>query len=240
MNDQKKHKRYVAHFDMLGFKRAILRNPEEAWGALSDLRACMDRILKLKIQIKSTNEMISNRAKAYIFSDSILIFTFSDDSKDLTSILLLSSQLFAYSLHNCIPLRGGISYGDFFFNLDLDLFCGIPFVKAYEIGEMAQWSGIVIDDSVVEHCRKDKNLMSYTHEIIQWDVPIKPTGRKKFWVINWPFISRRNFRKKPPISVKDYYKAFERLFGPYEHLPTDVKVIYENTVNFINSSLVSD
>ena len=32
MNNKRKDKRYVAHFDMLGFKNATLRNPDEAWG----------------------------------------------------------------------------------------------------------------------------------------------------------------------------------------------------------------
>jgi hypothetical protein len=33
----RKDTRYVAHFDMLGMKEAVLRNQAEAWGALSDL-----------------------------------------------------------------------------------------------------------------------------------------------------------------------------------------------------------
>lgn len=237
MNNQKKHRKYVAHFDMLGFKSATLRNPDEAWGALSDLRSCMDRILKSPIEL-STNEIISNRIKAYIFSDSILFFTLRDEPKDLISMLVLTSQFFADSLHTCIPLRGGISYGDFFFNLDLHLFCGIPFVKAYKIGEIAQWSGIVVDDSVVEHYHKNLNLTSYSNPIIiQWDVPIKSNSKKRSWVVNWPVIFRRNFEKKPPISVQDYYEAFRNLFGLYENLPADIKAKYENTVNFINFNL---
>ncbi|PIS26298.1 MAG: hypothetical protein COT45_00970 [bacterium (Candidatus Stahlbacteria) CG08_land_8_20_14_0_20_40_26] len=238
MDNQEKYKRYVAHFDMLGFKNATLRNPDEAWKALSSLRACMDRVLELHIKVLSTNEIISNRIKAYIFSDSILIFTLRDEPKDLISMLVLTSQIFADSLHACIPLRGGISYGDFFFNLDLHLFCGTPFVKAYEIGEMVQWSGIVVDKAVAEHYQKNPFPKSRGSPIIiQWDVPVKPYGKKKFWVVNWSVIFRRNFKKELPISVQDYYEAFKSLFGPYENLPADVKAKYENTVNFINSNL---
>jgi len=238
MNDQNKNKRYVAHFDMLGFKSATLRNPDEAWGALCDLRDCMDRMLELHIAVLSPKEIILDRIKAYIFSDSILIFTLRDEPKDLISMLILTSQFFADSLHFCVPLRGGISYGDFFFNLNLDLFCGIPFVKAYEIGERAQWSGIVVDDDVAEHYHKNLNLTSgKVPIIIQWDVPIKQNRKEKSWVVNWPVIFSHNFNKKPPISVQDYYKAFEKLFGPYASLPADVKAKYENTIDFVNSNL---
>jgi hypothetical protein len=44
----------------------------------------------------------------------------------------------------------GISYGLFVFNQDEDLFVGPPLVKAYEIGEAAQWIGTVLEVSVAE------------------------------------------------------------------------------------------
>jgi hypothetical protein len=128
MNDVPNQNRYVAHFDMLGFKTAIDRNLNEAWGALCDLRASMDKILKLAIEDTISNQVIADRIRAYIFSDSILIFTLSDLPEDLKAILILSSHLFSESLASCVPLRGGISHGKFFFNLDLHLFCGKPFV----------------------------------------------------------------------------------------------------------------
>jgi hypothetical protein len=240
MNNQRSHKRYVAHFDILGFKSATLRNPDEAWGALSDLRACMDGILKLPIEVLSLNEVISNQIKAYIFSDSILIFSLSDEPRDFAAMLVLTSQFFADALAKCLPLRGGISYGDFFVNPDLHLFCGIPFVKAYSIGEKAQWFGIVVDDVIVEHYQKHSglNLMSDGRPIlIKYDVPVKSDDKKKSWVVNWPAIFKLSFKKKPPILVGDFYKAFESLFGPYEDLQHSVKAKYENTVEFINSNL---
>jgi len=239
VNNKRRDKRYVAHFDMLGFKTATLRNPDEAWGALSDLRACMDNILKFNISVLSTDEIIENRIRAYIFSDSILIFSLSDEAIDFAAILVLSSHFFADALVKRVPLRGGISYGDFFFNPDLHLFCGIPFVKAYIIGEKAQWSGIVVDDIVAEHYQKHKNLNLTSNGkpvLMQWDVPVKPDGKKKCWVVNWPAIFKLRFKKKPPILVKDFYKAFESLLGPYEDLYPSVKAKYENTVEFMNSN----
>jgi hypothetical protein len=80
------------------------------------------------------------------FSDSILLFTFRGRLEDLYLILILSAEVFAKSLHACVPLRGGIAYGDFHFHLEKSLFCGIPFVEAHEIGECAQWSGIVVSN----------------------------------------------------------------------------------------------
>jgi len=236
-------KRYVAHFDMLGFKSATCRNPDEAWGALSDLRKCMDQMLNKHIEIISTNTRIKDRILSYIFSDSILIFTLSETPEDFASILVLTSDLFSCSLKNCIPLRGGISFGDFFFNDKLHLFCGIPFVRAYELSEMAQWSGIVVDDIVyanygsLDSASINSLKSDGSPPIIKWDVSLKGNGKKSCWVVNWPYIYRKSFKKTPPISIADYYEAFESLFGPYSDLAIDVKTKYENTVEFINSSL---
>ncbi|MCP4711244.1 MAG: FRG domain-containing protein [Planctomycetes bacterium] len=160
MDNKLDHKRYVAHFDMLGFKSVIARDLDEAWGALCDLRSSMDKILRMAIGDISTGQVIADRIRAHIFSDSILIFTLSNKPEDLKAILILSSQLFSKSLESCVPLRGGISVGKFYFNEDLNLFCGTPFVQAYQIAESAQWSGIVVHDSVAKNYFKEPSRLT--------------------------------------------------------------------------------
>jgi len=233
-----RHHRYVAFFDMLGFKSAIRRNAHEAWNALCDLRACMDKIETRIIEITSSHCLIRDRVRVQIFSDSILIFTLSDEIEDLYAILILSTQLYIDAYNKCIPLRGGIAYGEFFFNSNLNLYCGVPFVEAYKIGESALWSGITIQDEVANHCLGRLSLTSYDQSAIcQWNVPLKEKMIEKRWVINWPTTAKANFKIKPPISVRDFYSPFKRLFGDYEVLSDEVKIKYENTVTFINEKL---
>ncbi len=238
------HKRYVAHFDMLGFKKATVRNPDRAWRALGKLRLCMDQLPNYKLAHVAQDRTIPNRLQTRIFSDSILVFSVSDQIDDLTGMLLLTSQLFADVLTFCLPLRGGISYGDFFVDDDLQLYCGIPFVKAYELGEQSQWCGIVLDEVVAERFNEQPDGPLTTHDniptIVQWDVPVKvegKVGKKKSWVVNWPVIFREGFTKRRPLSIQEYYQAFEVLLGPYEGLPRDAKDKHKNTVDFINAQL---
>lgn len=240
MNETDNQNRYVAHFDMLGFKSAIARNTDEAWGALSDLRSAMDKILRSVIKDISSGQIIADRIRAFIFSDSILVFTLSDQSEDLKAILILTSQLFSKSLASCVPLRGGISVGRFLFNPDLSLFCGAPFVEAYQISERAQWSGIVVSNSVAEnYFNEPAKQMSEGHPIlVEWDVPVKSTDNLKQWVINWPQIFKNSFKKPAPMTSEEFYQAFESLFGPYKDLREDVKIKYDNTVKFINWALL--
>ena len=233
------HRRYVAHFDMLGFKSATLRNSSLAWNALRNLRLCMDRMPTYTLQHMKPKRVISRRLETRIFSDTILVFTLGDEDDDLTAMLLLTSQLFSDALARCIPLRGGISHGDFFVDSDLQLYCGVPFVKAYELGERAQWYGITLDQIVAERflshpggpLTTGKNIPT----IIQWNVPLKVGGSRTSWVVNWPVIFREGFSKHPPLSVEEYYEPFELFLGPYRSLASDAKAKHENTAAFINA-----
>ena len=101
----------------------------------------MDQMLNRGIVQLPQNDVIANHLRAYIFSDSILMFTFGSSPEDYKSIIVLSVQLYYDSLVRCLPLRGGIAFGEFYFNLEKHLFCGIPFVKAYQLGESAKFIG---------------------------------------------------------------------------------------------------
>ena len=235
----KKHKRYVAHFDMLGFKSAVYRDHDEAWKALCGLQEAMARIPNLGIGIQGTERRIEQRLQAFIFSDSILIFSLADETEDLLSILVMCSNLFKDALHACIPLRGGIAFGDFYFNMDLSLYCGRPFVEAYQLGESAQWSGIVISDEVASRYHTLQGESFYGREqVVRWDVPLKSCRTETRWAYNWPTVFRRNLLKPPPITVSDYYQGFIHLFGPFADLPPDAQQKYGNTVAFLNEMLV--
>lgn len=226
------HKRFVAHFDMLGMKQAVVRNADEAWGALSDINEAKKRIYQISFEIKDRNQIVENRVRTFFFSDTVIIFTLSDEPEDLYAILILSSELFSNSLHRCVPLRGGIAHGKFYFNLEEGLFLGKPLVSSYQIGERAQWMGIVVDQFIAEMAKP----YPIGKEIIQWDVPQKDNGIKKEYVLNWPWIFRNNFTVKP-VTLDAFYEAFEPLFGPYVDLPESAKIKYRNTLNFINSML---
>lgn len=233
--------RYVAYFDMLGLKTATIRDPAKAWKALVGLRSCMDEILKLSVEVTSKKVILIDRIKAFILADSVLIFTGEDTIYDLSAMLTLTSELFSKALHKCVPLRGAITHGEFFYNLDLKLFGGIPFVRAYELERKAQWSGIVVDDCVYDHYGKWINDMPKGMDgsslIVSWDIPLKSNVNEKGMCLDWVKPHKANFTKKPPISVEDYYSGFIDLFGDYDQLKPDDQLKYKNTVEFVNHSL---
>ena len=242
MNQYKSQKRYVAYFDMLGFKEAVKRNQNIAWSCISEMQRSMEEILRIKIKDTSNNVIIDDKVRSFIFSDSIVLFTLSNEYIDLMSILILSTQLFGQSLKYRIPLRGGVSYGDFYFNFDKKLFCGLPLVKAFELGECIQWSGVRLDSIIVQHCEvcKKYNEEFFSSDIqIPWKAKLKDNTLTDIHTINWPKIFQNNWTKDPPITVEEYYEAFEEMFGKYEHLKKDIQKKYINTVEFINHCLLN-
>lgn len=243
-SDAHEDNKYVAHFDMLGFKTAVLRDVDEAWGALSDLRSAMDKIHSLELEIAEPREFLGNRVRTYIFSDSILAFTPTGTYRDLVSILVLTAELYKNALNKCVPLRGGIAFGEFRYNFDLHLFCGPALVKAYSLGEQAQWMGIVVAPEVAGNYRMEllggrTNLRAATGEpvIRQWDVPLKRGDTERQCVVNWPAIFRQNFMVPPPIEVGQWYEAFRRLHGEFADLPDEAQLKHVNTVRFVNACL---
>lgn len=173
MASMKKSNRYVAHFDMLGMTSAIQRNTDEAWGALSDLRQSEKNVVnRYRIKLPNSDTFVDNRAYYKRFSDTIILFTLDDQIEDLYAILFKSALLFCESLKKCVPLRGGIAYGEFFINFDLDMFLGKALIDAHDLGETAQWLGVVIDDAIYQK----RNLIP-DHQnqpfVVKWDLPIK-------------------------------------------------------------------
>jgi len=230
--------RFVAHIDMLGMSELTVRDPQLAWNALSKLAQARNEIFRMRIELTQTGDIIKDRLAVITFSDTIVVFTQSDEDADLYAIVLMCDELVSRSLSYSIPLRAGIAYGSFLFNFDESMFAGPALVEAYRTGEAAQWIGIVLDAEVAARARR-LPLESDRRRplVVEWDVPIKPSGRQRRWVVDWPESHRRNFTVPLPISPQTFYIAFQQLFGPWDRLPNKVRRKYENTVGFVNARI---
>jgi len=226
--------RFVAHFDMLGMMAATLRNEDEAWGALSDINAAKEKTENLTITVGTTKQevVIKDRLETFIFSDTIVIFSHSDEDQDLFAMLNFSSELFNNSLQNCVPLRGGIAHGNFFFDFNKNLFLGKALVCAYALGEEAQWYGITVDKEVFKRAKIPFQTTEREPGIIEWEVPLKSGKQEKRYVVNWPSMFKNNFTKKIE-SAEEFYSPFKRLFGEFKDLKEYDRKKHENTFKFI-------
>ncbi len=235
--DAVKKQRYVAHVDMLGFKKAIEYNPDRAWEALNYLYVEQLRITGSTIPIKSQNRNIISTARTVMFSDSIIIFTEGDTEDDFFSIITQTAHLFLIALtFRGIPLRGGIARGFFYADRKTGLYMGKPLIKAYEVGEEAQWMGVVVASETLSE--KDiADIKEYPY-FVNWDVPCKKGSNGNSVVVNWPWLLHGLPNCQLPCSAEELYKrGFEDFFGPFEKLDNEAQTKYKNTQNFIDVQL---
>jgi len=236
MSDHKDN-RFVAHFDMLGMSALTKRNPDLAWEKLSALCHARDERLSLGIQRLDTNELITDQIRTFTFSDTVIAFSKGSTENDALAMMLLMTELFTYALHLCVPLRGGIAHGQFKFNLELNLFSGPALVDAYELGESAQWLGIVLDQQTTDTISRLPvgNSLGSKGSVVAWELPSKDGTVHRRNVVNWPESHRSSYVGPIPLTVETFYSPFQALFGPYEELRPDVAAKYVNTVAFFNA-----
>lgn len=241
LRDRRLNCRYVAHLDMLGMRGLALRDADLAWSTLQRLVEARDEILSLPVQLIDTNQIVSDRIRAFTFSDTIIVYSQSVEKADISATIVLVSELFFRALYIGVPLRGGIACGRFDVDLRRNLFAGPALVDAYQLGEESQWIGVSVDEEVHEAalavpiCAKGG-----APAVIRWPMTTPTDGSTTSFVIDWVAPHRRNFNI-PSIQPHTFYKlgGFQDLFGPFEELHERNRIKYENTVAFINDRLLN-
>jgi hypothetical protein len=230
--------RYVAHLDILGMSAIVERNFELAWKNLSALVEVRDRVLSYELEFTDLGGRLpaSDYVQMVTFSDTIVLYTEDGAQHSYLALLVLINEIFHKALCSCIPIRAGIAFGKFYVNTKKSMFAGPALIEAYRVGEEAQWLGIALADSL----RASQHRLMFAKQgkslFADWDVPIK-AGVKNRKVLNWPFAYQDDLTASPPISVSQFYQAFESTFGAFEQLEASVQQKYVNTVHFMNSML---
>lgn len=230
--------RFVAHIDILGMSAIVEKDADEAWGMLSDLVAVRDQVGSYDIAFLQSNErvLVSEAIRRVTFSDTIVLYTKGASDTELRCMIVLVTEILHKAMCRCVPVRAGLAFGRFFFNIDQSMYAGPALIEAYRVGESAQWLGIALAKSVQEKAKSLGMKSGRSNIIVEWPMPVKTGGEQRF-VVNWPAVVAHDLTLNPPVSVAQFYQAFERTFGPFAQLPEEVQVKYENTVKFMNEQL---
>jgi len=166
--------RYVAIFDILGISSLTRTDQNRAIAMVRDFYdIVVNHVGKLAIEIVASNEIIIDRIEKILFSDTVIIFTKDNSEKDLYAIVTLCGELFGQSLHRCIPIRGGIAFGNLFYDNQTGIICGKPLVEAHELEKTSKWLGISVTENVAQKAQK-KNIKTGNDQnsIIDWNIPV--------------------------------------------------------------------
>jgi hypothetical protein len=231
--------RFVAHLDILGMSSIVERDADAAWEMLSDLVAVRDRTESYELEFSDTNKRVAipDVIQSVTFSDTILLFTKGSSDTDLRCMIVLVTEIFHKALCQCVPVRAGISFGKFYFNIEKSMYAGPALIDAYRSGESAQWLGISLSESVHQRAVSLNMESGKSKVVVPWELPLK-NETKSCLVVNWPAVAAHDFTVAPPISVEQFYQPFESAFGALELLPPEVRAKYNNTVEFLNEHLI--
>ncbi|MEP7355025.1 MAG: hypothetical protein ABI824_17495 [Acidobacteriota bacterium] len=133
-DDTFKVSRWVAYFDLLGFRaRAAAVNVGAALGQISEaIYWCR--------QIDGWSESL----KSVWFSDTFLIVAQDDSAESFWAIETASRRFASLLLGARIPLRGAISCDLLYADFEERVFVGKALVEAYDYGEGQDWIGLIL------------------------------------------------------------------------------------------------
>lgn len=172
-------KRFIAFFDILGFKDLIQRNSHE------DIYNKLTSISKIKVDTeKILNGEINNsiiekqeRIKTASFSDSIILFTKNDSIPSFEYFLVAVNTFFTKVILSGIPIKGAMAHGELSINQSQQIYFGQPLIDAYQLEEDVNYFGVVAHNSIDKYILelKGKNRLSEVVEelTIEFQTPMK-------------------------------------------------------------------
>lgn len=134
--------RWFCYLDLLGFSNLVRSNEV---GEVIDLYE--DVILKLKVDASTKTSLGLSYSW---FSDTFIIFSRADSLEEFSWLEQAARLFFQRLIIAHIPVRGAISHGKLYSNLEKNIFIGEALIEAYEYGESQNWLGLLLTPSVYQ------------------------------------------------------------------------------------------
>lgn len=269
-----KHTGFVAFMDILGYSNIhhidaniaglILGLMDSVLSMKNDAIQAIDPREDLdSIEAQATSESFINsmqhwqtlfkdRISIALISDSILCVANMDDLSDeedmrfvMDAYIATLSRIITYMFGDGLPLRGGITYGDFYPNRSLSenpsAFLGPAILEAHKLECLSNTACVYFDDHAAEKCllhcshnREDSNIQDWA-DLCQSKVTMRPANNEIEIVRDALCINIQNMR---PWLGKERKKV-EWAFKAFNKWPKDKEAIekvsqkLENTVRFL-------
>ena len=131
--------RWFGYFDLLGTRRLIQSGDHFQVFSVYE---------KAVLEVTRQNSKLPQIRHAW-FSDTFLIYSESDGAADFTEMDMISRWFVHFLILAEIPVRGAIACGDFYADISNQVYFGLAFVEAYELGEAQDWIGFLLCPSAV-------------------------------------------------------------------------------------------
>ena len=271
---------FVAFLDILGFKTYILKNIddlEKVKNYVSNLFSLGSMISTAYVSTARYNQKnqsghkleptkiiqkpdgsnaftpnldVSNINSILMF-DSIVLWTNNNNEDDLIDLISVVRFMLNSQFSMGFPLRGAISYGEFYFNqphipsastiIHSNLVSPAQ-IYAMTLEKSQQWSGCVLDQHTVERCKElnvdiDKNKLI---SAVRYLVPMKKE-KQDLYALIWQGQVIEYVGGEHPVNMQEYVrKSFLQntdLAITPEKTIQDINEKIKNTSDFVNFSI---
>ena len=244
---EKTANRFVAFFDIMGFKDFVYRNSHDV--VLKKLEFIHETLIPIEDNFEESFNSIKNgiivkksgnwpACKTVIFSDSILIFSVGDTLSDAENILFDCKWLMNHSMMNNIPMKGAISHGLFTANIEKSIYFGQPLIDAYNLSNEMKLYGGLLHNTFENHSQINGFTQKIKDDYMEYKVPL---GNSK---INHKVINY--FTENIKINIGAYNNITESIINPdpeefkksvigfYNQVSGLPRIYVDNTLDLIN------
>lgn len=183
--------RFVAYFDILGFKNLVLHNTHaemlERFDILLKVVNGMQTMNAIPMQPHPNNKSWTNgNIREFVFSDSIILFSEADDMNSALKIIIASAAVIIGSFAADLPLKGAIAHGEMTVDINRSLFYGKPLINSYLLHDELKMYGAIVHDSA-EKKFDEYELLNSPMLLLHHTCPLKEASVKHY-INNWVWL----------------------------------------------------
>ncbi|MDY7000481.1 MAG: hypothetical protein SVS15_01700 [Thermodesulfobacteriota bacterium] len=154
-------KRWVSYIDLLGFSKIV---QDKDWVyAFSYYTRAIEQFIRRR--------GFENEVSRTWFSDTFIIYSNTEES--FAAIESTTRWFIFFLIRAHMPVRGAMSYGDFYADGEKNVFFGKALIEAYSYGENQDWIGFILCPSAIKQMDvigfPANKMLHYSY----WDVPYK-------------------------------------------------------------------
>jgi len=230
-------RRFVAFFDLLGFKDKVMRSSHE------DIYAELHKISIIRKNLEtSVNEEIIQEnfkdADIYIvsFSDSIVLFSKNDSVDNFKFFTLSLIAIFSNAIKNKIAIKGAVAHGMVSLNKTEQIYFGQPIIDAYLLEEDVNFLGILCHNSIDKYLKNMKSSEFIDETYKFYETPLKYGSIKHYFIDYYHYIIDSK-KKEESLESEEKYNNIINVFKDfYITVSGNPRRYIDNTIKFINKA----
>ena len=220
--------RWVSYLDLLGFTELV---ETKGW---FDVFSCYNKAVE---SCTNAPNFMSKIEKTW-FSDTFLLYSPDNTASSFAAIEAITRWFTYWLIYFGIPVRGAMSYGDFYAYKESNIFFGPALIEAYRYGENQDWIGFVLTPSAVNQIAAIGYHVDQMINYSYWNIPYKKaaccaSARKDTRILQ---------KSLPAYIISNHLRSgddkknecLNKLYRMKANLKDDRLIRkYENTINFI-------